>query len=44
MSAEIQKSWSAHTRARRSAEGTRRLESIIAALLFENGELRRNGD
>jgi hypothetical protein len=44
IAAEIQKSWSPGTRDRRSAEGIRRVESIVAALLFENGELRRNGD
>jgi hypothetical protein len=44
MVSEIQKSWSPRTRARRSAEGNRRLESIVAPLLFENGDLRRNGD
>lgn len=44
MTAEIQKTWSSRTRARRSAEGSRRVESVIAALLFDDGKGQRDGD
>jgi hypothetical protein len=42
MTAEIQKSWSPRTRARRSAQGARRVESVVAALLFGDASPRRD--
>ena len=45
MTAEIQKSWSSRTRARRSSEGSRRAEALtISALLFDDAEARLDYD
>jgi hypothetical protein len=45
MTSEIQKSWSARTRARRSAEGFRRVEQlVISSFLFDDVETRSGDD